>query len=524
MFPWSQPKVRWDAVKSVRLERTDFFYDLHVPGEEHYLADGLWSHNTGKSINVGKFLWSFMDRWPNAKILVLRKTRVSLNESWLDTFESEVLHPGHPSIGEKGREHRTKYVHPNGAVMVLGGMDQGRRLFSTQYHIIFVNEMTELTEVEWMSLHRALRRPGGPGWHLLLGDANPDAEFHWAHRRFPDPMPRGKRRARQAGRERILSFHKDNPVITADYIDRLDNQLVGHMHDRLFKGWWRTASGLVYGMYNSFVHLQTGRLVWQRDAFGKPLRDGSPVTLELVDLGWSTELTWFGAGMDFGHTSPGSIQVFGHDAEKRAFRVAECYHTKKDLEWWADWCADLWAEYRMRFISCDSADGSSTGPGAIERLNDHLAKRGVPRIAKPVKKPRRKLTMLNAVREALRPRVQDGFPSLIFLRDSLKHRPDPELEASKMPVCATEEIVGLVIKSPRETERGDVQFEEEDPACPNHGMDGVGYELLEAWKKDLAKRASEPTRLAQDAHLALAENAYDLAKRERRERKSRRRA
>lgn len=476
---------------------------------------------TGKSLNVGKFLWAFLDRWPRAKVLVLRKTRVSLNESWLDTFESEVLWPGHPSIGDKSREHRTKYVHPNGGELILGGMDQGRRLFSTQYHIIFANELTEFTEQEWMSLHRALRRPGGPGWHLLLGDANPDAEFHWAHRRFPDPMPHGRRRARVAGRERILSWHADNPAITKDYIDRLDHQMVGHMHDRLFKGLWRTASGLIFGGYNPFVHLQSGRLVWPRDAFGKPIR-GEGATLELPDLGWAANLTWFGAGMDFGHTSPGSIQVVGHDAEKRGFRVAEAYHTKKDLEWWADWVADLWAIYRMRFLSCDSADGSSTGPGAIERLNDHLADRGVPRIARPVKKPRRKLSQLNAVREALRPRVQDGFPSLVLLRDALVHKPDRSLLDAKLPICLHEEITSLVVKSPRETERGEVQFEEEDPACPNHACDGLGYELLEAWKKDLAKRKPEVTRLAQDTHLALAESAYDLAKREKRERRRRR--
>lgn len=477
---------------------------------------------TGKSINVGKFLWGFLDRWPKAKVLVLRKTRVSLNESWLDTFENEVLWPGHPSIGEKSREHRTHYDHPNGGRLVLGGMDQARRLFSTQYHIIFVNEMTELTEAEWMSLHRALRRPGGPGWHLLLGDANPDAEFHWAHRRFPDPMPRGKRRARLRGRERILSFHKDNPTITEAYMHRLDTQLVGHMHDRLFKGLWRTASGLVFGTYNAFMHLQTLRLVWQRDAFGKPLRE-EPVTCEFVQLGFSTELTWFAGGMDFGHTSPGAVEIFGHDREKRAIRVAEVYHTKKDLEWWADWVADLYAKFRMRFLCCDSADGSSTGQGAIKRLNDHLQERGVPRIAIPVKKPRRKLAMLNAVREGLRLRQGDGFPSLILGRDSLVHKPDPELVAAKLPTRWEEEIVGLVIRSPRETERGEVPFEEEDPACPNHACDAGAYELWEAWKKDLSRKSKSPQRLLQDTEEFLKEDAYALAKRERREHPRKRR-
>lgn len=39
----------WSEVVSVRYERTDVYYDLHVPVEEHYLADGIWSHNTGKT-------------------------------------------------------------------------------------------------------------------------------------------------------------------------------------------------------------------------------------------------------------------------------------------------------------------------------------------------------------------------------------------------------------------------------------------------------------------------------------------
>lgn len=42
---WSQ----WDPIIEVSFVRTDDYYDLHVPGEEHYLANGIWSHNTGKT-------------------------------------------------------------------------------------------------------------------------------------------------------------------------------------------------------------------------------------------------------------------------------------------------------------------------------------------------------------------------------------------------------------------------------------------------------------------------------------------
>lgn len=468
---------------------------------------------TGKSLNVGKFLWCFLDRWPRSKVLVLRKTRVSLNESWLDTFENEVLGPGHYAIGSRGRENRTHYDHQNGSQLVLGGMDQPRRLFSTQYHIIFANELTELTEIEWMSLHRALRRPGGPGWHLLLGDANPDAEFHWAHRRFPDPMPYGKRRVRHKGRERILSFHRDNPTATKEYLTRLDTQLVGHTRDRLFLGLWRTASGLLYQQYSPFTHLQTGRLIWDRDSFGKPLRD-QPVACQLLDLKVETTLTWFAAGLDFGHTAPGALEVFGIDQEGRAVRVAEVYHTDRDLEWWADWVADLWMEFRMRDVWADSAN-----PEGIRRMNAHLRKRGVPSIVRPVVKPKHKMVMFNAVRELLRPRMADGFPSLLLLRDSLRCRRDPALEEAKKPCTAEEEVTGLVIRAPRETDRGQVIFEEEDPAAPNHAWDAIGYFALSVFGKDKARKPAQISRLVQDTHLALAEDAYDLARKERRKRK-----
>jgi hypothetical protein len=46
--------TEWSQVESIQYERTDVFYDLHVPVEEHYLADGIWSHNTGKTALAGQ--------------------------------------------------------------------------------------------------------------------------------------------------------------------------------------------------------------------------------------------------------------------------------------------------------------------------------------------------------------------------------------------------------------------------------------------------------------------------------------
>lgn len=38
-----------DTITVIAYERTDIYYDLHVPGLENYLANGIWNHNTGKT-------------------------------------------------------------------------------------------------------------------------------------------------------------------------------------------------------------------------------------------------------------------------------------------------------------------------------------------------------------------------------------------------------------------------------------------------------------------------------------------
>jgi hypothetical protein len=44
-LPWSFPFV--DTVVSVSYAMTSTYYDMHVPGDENYFAQGFWNHNTG---------------------------------------------------------------------------------------------------------------------------------------------------------------------------------------------------------------------------------------------------------------------------------------------------------------------------------------------------------------------------------------------------------------------------------------------------------------------------------------------
>lgn len=470
---------------------------------------------TGKSVGIGKFLWTVLDTWPSACILVVRKTLTSLRDSFQDTFENEVLWPEHPSVEGRLREYRMKYVHANGAELRMGGFDKPRSLFSTQYTIVFVEEMTELLKREWESLHRALRRPGGPGWHLLIGGCNPDMGEHWANRRFPQGHM-----AEKDGRLRLMSVHADNPTITKAYLRRLDRQLTGATHDRLYLGLWRTAEGRIYLMYDPYVHLLTATLEWPRDAYDEVIR-GETATISIQrgvieDEIEERELRWFGASMDFGWEAAGSFSTWGVDGEKRGYQVRQTYYTRKDLDWWAGVIYESWKVFRFRFVVCDSAE-----PRSIKHLNDWCQKRGMPRICVGIDKPKRKRHGFDHVRQGLKIK-SDGHPSIYFLRDNLwapegcKLR-DPRLDADELPCSTAEEIENLVVAKVRETEKGEVAQEESDEGCPDHGCDDLMYFWLHAWRKDLSKRKKAP-KYPVDLPAPFREDAQMLARQTRKRR------
>lgn len=51
------------TISDVAFERTDRFFDLHVPGPENYLANGIWNHNTGKTHLACGTLWRIWHQW-----------------------------------------------------------------------------------------------------------------------------------------------------------------------------------------------------------------------------------------------------------------------------------------------------------------------------------------------------------------------------------------------------------------------------------------------------------------------------
>ncbi len=66
-----------------------------------------------------------MQAHPGSRALIVRKTRASLSESGLFTFEKWVLGDGHPlTASGANRQFRQSYRYENGSEIIVGGMGQ----------------------------------------------------------------------------------------------------------------------------------------------------------------------------------------------------------------------------------------------------------------------------------------------------------------------------------------------------------------------------------------------------------------
>lgn len=200
------------------------------------------------------------------RVLILRKTHKSLVTSALVTFNHQVLHrfDGKRSVLDDVTFFGGNQISPpeyqyraTGSAIVTGGMDTITKVLSTEYDIVFVNEVTELNLDDWELIGNRTDRPtmdiDRPA-SLLLGDCNPDVPHHWIIQR-----------AKSGLLQLWPTTHKDNPsmwdriksVWTASgerYLDRLRNN-TGVRRLRMLEGKWVAAEGQVYETWDPVVHL-----------------------------------------------------------------------------------------------------------------------------------------------------------------------------------------------------------------------------------------------------------------------------
>ncbi len=389
---------------------------------------------TGKSRGALEKVHACCLRWPGCRWLLVRKTRESLTESGLVTFERKVLPEGSPIAEGPARRQRQIYRYPNGSEIVVGGMDKPSKIMSTEFDGAYIQEAIELTEADWESITTRLRNGVMP-FQQLLADTNPDTPTHWL-----------RLRANRGDCVMLDSGHEDNPTLWdrarqcwteagQKYLIKLD-RLTGARKERLRFGRWVQAEGVVYESFNRTIHIV--------DRFKIP-----PEWRRIRSI-------------DFGYVNPFVCQWWAIDRDGRMYLYREIYMTGRTVAAHAKQILEL---SRDETFESTDADHDAEDRATLHSLHIHTQ----PAI------------------KAIRPGIQavderlaiagDGRPRLMIFRDALVER-DAALEEAKLPCCTAEEFDGYVWPK-----GGDGKPLKETPVdLNNHGMDTTRYAVQRANK------------------------------------------
>lgn len=406
------------------------FYDLHVPGEEHYWAQGMWHHNTGKSLACLQKIFYISMLNPNVRSLLVRKTQSSLSSTGLVTWREKVIANAKKEklvryYGGSSVEP-PQYIFHNESRVMLSGMDRSEKIMSSEFDLIFVQEAIELRLEDWEKLLTRLRN-NQLSFHQLMADTNPDSSSHWL-----------RLRAKNGPLRMLNSLHKDNPMFWdqqldtwtpagLDYVRSTLDTLTGQRKERLRYGRWVASEGAIFKEFNYDTHVI--------DSF--PIPDS-----------WDRYVS-----IDFGFTNPTVIQWWAVDDDGRLYMYREIYRTQTLVEDHAktvkklmyDDAGKLVEPWPKRWLADHDAEGRAT-------FNKHVG-------ASTTAANKRVLQGIEHVSERLRVR-EDGKPRIFWFRDALVEK-DGLLEKEGKPVSTIQEIDKYVWDK-NQTEKGEDRPKKED--------------------------------------------------------------
>jgi len=387
---------------------------------------------TGKSRGNLEYINYLAMTYPGSRHLMVRKTRRSLTESGMVTFEQKVIHPAQ---GVRWKTSMQQYQYPNGSVLAVGGLDKPSKIMSSEWDTIYFQEATEGTEEDWESCSIRLRNGKTP-LQQMLGDVNPGPASHWI-----------RQRALEQRVALLDTRHEDNPVLFDDrgqiteegkrYLGRLD-QLTGVRYKRYRLGLWVSAEGMIY------------EDTWE------PARN--IIDRFDIPLAWPRYIA-----VDFGYTNPFACLWAAQDPDGRLYIYRQLYKTRtlvedhaQTIKHYSRW-GEKGGDPLPRAIICDhDAEDRAT-------LERHLVLATTPAV-------KNVSSGIQAVSSRFRA-AGDGKPRVMIFRDCLPiGQRDRDLMESKKPTCLEEEPESYIWDTRQGMKRGEQPVKEYD-----HALDALRY-------------------------------------------------
>jgi len=392
--------------------------------------------DTGKSRGALEKLHYCACKYPGMRACMVRKTRKSLTQSAIVTYEKKVLPQG--LLSERARPGRIhfstqdqQYEYPNGSLIAVSGLDDPDRLKSSEWDMLYFQEATEGSLNDWEMQTRGLRNGVMP-YQQLLADANPSYPTHWL-----------KLRCDRLATLMLHARHEDNPSVTPERLAVLQ-ALTGIRYWRLYKGLWRAAEGTVYEEWEPSVHIVSRE---QLKAWQVFYTDGT-LNRQVIRHIY--------AGADWGFTNAGCLHIYGQDSDGRLYLLREVYRTQRTIDWWIAQAQALDQEFHIERLFADPSR-----PDYITQFNA---------VGLPCEEATNAIALgIGFLRQRLRI-ARDGR-ARFYVYEYANLDPDETLEAEHKPTGIVMESDMYVWAEPKEGK----PYKEEPVDNWNHALDTARY-------------------------------------------------
>ena len=242
-----------DKVLSISETAEQDYYTLHVPVAEHYFANGILHHNSGKTFLVVRNIVLRCLKAPASRHLIVRSRFNHLKASVMMDTLPKVMRTCYPELIKDthwGMNMTTGYAwFPGESQVWFLGLDDRERMekvLGMEFSTIYVNEASQ---VAWAGVQILLTRLAQGVKQIINGqprplklrflfDCNPPSKMHWTFKVFkqhldPDTgMPLSRP-------ENYVSFQM-NPIdnvanLSAEYLETLEG-LTPRMRRRFLDG------------------------------------------------------------------------------------------------------------------------------------------------------------------------------------------------------------------------------------------------------------------------------------------------
>lgn len=420
-------------------------------------------------------------KYPGNRGLIVRKSLVDVKASTVkQSLLEDVIPESHIVDHNKGDNiiiHHTGERDPTGEEVYSEihyyGVNSGektssddlpRKIGSTEFGWIFIDEGTELSRGEWNQLLGRLRRDqhqqNGYVYRIpiqqIFTATNPDSPNHWMHDYF------GIGDAAPADREYWTANLWDNQQHLPDeYIKDLETSLSGMYYKRYVEGKWVGAEGMVYDEYDPNVHLLHPNDL--NSHFGI-LEDTVPSDrweLHGREEYGNEEASYFVTppehwrlyrAIDFGYRNPFVCQWWARSPEDELVLFRELYMTEETTQDMAPRIKSMTPDDLPLAMSVADHDAENHETLRQEGITTVNAKKSVEAGIQSVKK--------RLMRD------ERGRPKVYFMQGARAHEASTRLILDDKPLKTVDEIYDYEWKDDDEEEP-----EKED----DHGMDAMRY-------------------------------------------------